>query len=242
LIEYQGKYKEVILSKILTYDIECSDLMGDWGTLICVGYKWIGDKTPTVLSILDYPGKDVLDDSNLVKAFYNVISEADMVITFFGKGFDQPWMNHKYLENNLPALPNFPHADLFFTAKSLVKVSRKSLDNLVTLYSLGKKYNVSRRNWRLAKAGVPEGIREVMKHCYVDVNLTEKLYFKFRPWIRQHPRISTYDACAACGSKKLQRRGRALSTTKGPRQRVQCQGCGHWSLRPWDEVLPGEVG
>jgi hypothetical protein len=228
------------VANILVYDIETSDLMGDWGTLICVGYKWIGDKAPTVISILDYPGEDVLDDSNLIKAFYQIISRADMVVTFFGKGFDGPWMNHKYLENNLPALPNFPHVDLFFTSKSLVKVSRKSLDNLVTIYSLGKKYNVSRRNWRLAKAGVAVGIKEVIKHCYTDVNLTEKLYFKLRPWIRQHPRVAGYEACAACGSKNLQRRGMATSILKGKRQRVQCQGCGHWSTRPWEEVLPKE--
>lgn len=229
------------MSKILIYDIECTDLNADWGSLVCVGYKWLGDKNPTIISILDYPGKDVLDDSNLVKAFHAIASQADMVITYFGKGFDQPYMTSKYLENRLEWLPNTPHVDLFFTAKSNVKVSRKSLDNLVSLYSLGKKYNVSRRHWRLAKAGVAEGIREVIKHCYVDVNLTEKLYYLFRPGIRLHPRIAEYEACAACGSKKLQRRGKALSTTKGPRQRVQCQGCGHWSLRPWDELLPGEV-
>jgi len=228
------------MAKILIYDIECTDLDADWGTLLCVGFKWLGDKTPTVISILDYPGKDVIDDSNLTKTFHEIASQADMVITYFGKGFDQPWMNSKYLEHNLGWLPNTPHVDLFYIAKSNVKVSRKSLDNLVSTYSLGKKYNVSKRNWRLAKAGIEEGIKEVIKHCYVDVNLTEKLYYLFRPGIRQHPRVSGYENCAACGSNKLQRRGVALSTMKGKRQRVQCMNCAHWSLRPWTEVLPKE--
>lgn len=229
------------MSKILLYDIETSDLDADWGTLLCVGYKWLGDKNPTVISILDYPGEDVLDDSNLVKAFHEIISEADMVITYFGKGFDQPYMTAKYLENRLPWLANTPHVDLFFTAKSNLKVSRKSLDNLVNYFGLGKKYTPSHRDWRYAKIGDPKAIGEIVKHCYVDVNLTEKLYYLLRPGVRLHPRVNEYENCAACGSSKLQRRGKALSTMKGARQRVQCQNCGHWSLRPWAEVLPTEV-
>jgi len=196
------------MTKILTYDIETTDLNSDWGTLLCVGYKWLGDKTPTVISILDYPGVNVLDDSNLVKAFHEIISQAEMVIGYFSKGFDQPWMQGKYMEHGLPALANVPHVDLFFTAKSNTRLSRKSLDNLVTYFKLGKKYDVSRDDWKLAKIGDPGGIREVIKHCYVDVNLTEKLYLqKFRPYIRTHPRINGWLPCRHCGSTKLQRRG-----------------------------------
>jgi uncharacterized protein YprB with RNaseH-like and TPR domain len=218
--------------RILTYDIECTDLNSDWGVLLCVGYKWLGDKDPTVISILDYPGKDFLDDSNLVKAFHQVISKADMVITYFGKGFDEPWMKGKYMLYDVPALANVPHIDLFYTAKSNTRLSRKSLDNLVTEFRVGKKYNVSRRNWRLAKIGDPAGIKEVMKHCFVDVNLTEKLYLtKLRPYVRQHPRIAGWLPCRHCGSTRLQSRGLALYVTKNSRTRVQCQSCGGWDTR-----------
>lgn len=225
------------MSKILFYDIETTDLNADWGTLLCVGYKWLGDKTPTVLSILDYPGKNFLDDSNLVKAFYDVISQADMVITYFGKGFDQPWMQPKYMLYNLSTLPNVPHVDLFYIAKSNLKLSRKSLDNLVTFFNLGKKYNVSREDWKLAKIGDPHGVAEVIKHCYVDVNLTEKLYLnKLRPYVRMHPRVNGWLPCRHCGSIKLQRRGYATYVTKNPRVRVQCQKCGGWDTRSEQHV------
>ena len=58
------------MAKILIYDIETTDLNAYWGSLVCVGYKWLGDKNPTVISILDYPGEDVIDDSKLVEAFH----------------------------------------------------------------------------------------------------------------------------------------------------------------------------
>lgn len=229
------------MAKILIYDIETSDLNADWGTLLCVGYKWVGDKSPTILSILDYPGEDFLDDSNLVKAFHEVISQADMVITYFGKGFDQPWMTAKYLQIRLPWLANVPHIDLFFTAKSNLKVSRKSLDNLVTFFDLGKKYNVSRDDWKHAKIGDVHGIKEVMRHCFVDVNLTEKLYMLLRPGIRLHPRINGWLPCRVCGSEKLQRRGYATYVTKNPRIRVQCTKCGGWDTRSEQHVEESKI-
>lgn len=224
--------------KILTYDIECTDLNSDWGTLLCVGYKWLGDKNPTVISILDYPGKNILDDSNLVKAFHDVLAEAEMVITYFGKGFDQPWLQGKYMLYDLAPLPNIPHVDLFYTAKSNTRLSRKSLDNLVTEFRVGKKYNVSREDWKLAKIGDVGGINQVIKHCYVDVNLTEKLYLtKLRPYVRMHPRIAGWLPCRHCGSTKLQSRGLALYVTKNARRRVQCQKCGGWDTRSEEHTV-----
>lgn len=230
------------MPKILFYDIEVTDLNADWGTLLCVGYKWLGEKDPTVISILDYPGKNFLDDSNLVKAFNDVIAQADMVITYFGKGFDQPWMQAKYSLYDIKPLANVPHVDLFFTAKSNLKLSRKSLDNLVIFYKLGKKYNVSVADWKLAKIGDPHGVAEVVKHCYVDVNLTEKLYLKkLRPYVRMHPRIGEYGECNNCGSSKLQRRGYATTTTKGKRIRAQCTNCGSWHTFPEIDVNKGII-
>jgi uncharacterized protein YprB with RNaseH-like and TPR domain len=219
------------MSKILIYDVETTDLDSDWGTLLCVGYKWLGDKNPTTLSILDYPGESIIDDQNLVKAFNKVLAEAEMVITYFGKGFDQPWLIGKFLEYRLQALPNVPHVDLFFTAKSNLHVSRKSLDNLVSYFQLGKKYWVTHRDWKLAKAGDERAIKEVIKHCYVDVNLTEKLYTLLRPYIRLHPRINGWLPCRYCGSTRLQRRGYAMTITKGRRIRIQCQSCSGWDTR-----------
>jgi uncharacterized protein YprB with RNaseH-like and TPR domain len=233
------------MAKILIWDLECTDLKSDWGTLLCVGYKYLGDEQPTVISIMDYEGweKDVTNDRKLVTAFHKILSECDMQVTFYGKMFDMPWMTGKFLEYELAPLPNIPHVDLFFTARSNMRITRKSLDSISKYLHLPqKKYYVEGALWKLARVGNPEAIKKVIQHCAADIKVTEALYHRLRPLVRMHPRVNGYEACAACGSKKLQRRGKALSTTKGARQRVQCQGCGSWSLRPWDEVLPGEIG
>src|ERR1700674_4282950 len=139
------------MTRILTWDLECTDLKSDWGTLLCVGYKYLDEKQVHVISIMDYDGwdKDVTNDRKLVADFHKVLSECDMQVTFYGKMFDWPWMTGKFLEYGLEPLPNIPHVDLFFTARSNMRITRKSLDNISKYLGLPqKKYYVEGKLWK----------------------------------------------------------------------------------------------
>ncbi len=51
-----------------------------------------------------------------------------------------------------------------------------------------------------------------MHNCKQDVNLLEKIYLKFRPWIKNHPNIGIYidnksPVCTNCGSKNVESKG-----------------------------------
>src|SRR5215469_13895736 len=105
-------------SKILIFDIEVSDLRADWGHLICCGYKWLDEKEVHCLSMLSHPGKDVLDDRPLIKEVHRVLTSADCVVGFYSRGFDIKFLQAKFLEYGLAVLPNNPHLDLFFVAKT----------------------------------------------------------------------------------------------------------------------------
>ena len=222
-------------AKILIWDLETTDLKSDWGTLLCVGYKWLGQRYGTVLSITDYDGwqNDMTNDKELVTDFHKILAEADMLVTYYGKMFDLPWLQGKFLEYDLPALPAIPHVDLYFVGRSNLRLTRRSLDNLAKYLRIGaKKYYVTGDLWKKARVGDPVALDKVRKHCYADIQLTEKLYYKLRPYVRQHPRINGYFKCRYCGSDKVQRRGYQISNYKGRQQRVQCQECLGWSSYP----------
>lgn len=216
----------------LIFDIEVSDLKADYGSLLCFGYKWLGQKKVKCPSLIDHPGKWVLDDEPLVKEAHRVLSQAEMLIGFYSSGFDIKYLRSKFLEHGLPVLDNVPHIDLYFIARSNLQVSRKSLDNLSRYLRLDKnKYYVGSPVWRRAKAGDPDAIREVIRHCRADVAVTEEMYYKLRPLSRTHPRTEGWSPCRVCGSDRLQRRGYAVSNTKGKQVRIQCQQCGSWETR-----------
>lgn len=222
-------------ARILSWDIETTHLKADFGTMLCVGYKWLHEKTVHVPSITDYPDwqKNMTDESRLLKDFKKVYESADMLVTYFGKGFDVKFLQAKFLEHGLGVAPNIPHVDLFYTVKANFALSRKSLQNVGYYLDLNtEKTPVEGKIWRRAATGHKPSIDYIVRHCKADVQMLEELYLRLRPLVRQHPRVAARGECSACGSRLLQARGRALTSTKGERHRYQCQECGHWSTRP----------
>lgn len=231
-------------SKILIWDIESSHLKADWATLLCIGYKWYGEPEVYVPSLMSYKGwtKDVTDDRKLVTAFHKTLMEADMLVTYFGKGFDIKMIQSKFLEYGLPVIPNIPHVDLFFTVKSNMTLTRKSLDNVSHYLGLNnEKTHLDGKTWKKAMAGHVDSMNYVIEHCKADVLVLEELYTKLRPMVRVHPRVAEYGSCNNCGSNHLQRRGYALTTTQGKRVRAQCQDCGAWHTFPEVQIDKGKV-
>ncbi len=70
----------------------------------------------------------------------------------------------------------------------------------------------------------------------------QKVYDKFKAWIKNHPNHNAYSAntvCPNCGSSKLQKRGSAVNLSRHY-QRFQCQGCGKWSRSVKSEQVTKE--
>ncbi len=224
-------------TKILIYDLEVSDLDADWGFTICIGYKWLHESEAHIISMRDFKGwkRNLLDDSRLWKAFMAVFNEADMTIGYFNSGFDRPYMYAKILKHGLAIPANIPNVDLFFTAKHNLKLRRKSMDNVTRYLDLQSddvhKTPVGGEMWQRARGGYEDGIESVEEHCRADVYLTEALYYKLRPLIRTHPRVSSYLLCRFCGGHHLTMQGTRGSVNKGKVHRVKCEDCGGWDTR-----------
>lgn len=202
----------------------------DFGTLLCWGYKWIGEKKVYVPSLLDFPGKNPIDDRALLREVHRVMSEADAYLTYYGKGFDLPFLQAKFLEYGMPMLPPVPHIDIYFTVKSNLSLSRKSLANVSEFLNLeGKKTPVAGRIWKRAMVGDLSAMKYIVAHCRADVDLLEEAYFKLRPLIRQHPRLGP-DGCKTCGGQVIRRKIRYTATGL-TRYQYGCKACGSFETR-----------
>lgn len=220
--------------RILLFDIETTHLKADFGTLLCFGFKWFGESKVEVPSIADFSAwkKDPTNDKGLVKAAAEVLSSADMWVTYYGKGFDVKYLNSKLLEHDLPVLPNIPHVDLFYTVRGNLALSRKSLANVSYFLKLdATKTPVEGRIWKRAMVGHEDSLRYIIRHCRSDVLVLEEAYLKLRPLVRTHPRVRGFGPCRFCGSEELQRRGRVINALKKEKQRVVCKECGGWDQR-----------
>ena len=225
------------MARILIFDIECTNLRSDFGTLLCVGYKWYGESKIYCPAIFDYPNwrNDMTNDKRVLKDFYKVWCEADMVVGFNSKMFDQKWLNGKLWHYGMPLLPPVPHVDLYFAAKTNLNMSRKSLANISAVGGFRNSKEVTiGNNWVKASVGHLPSLKEVVSHCKADIRVTEEAYDRLKPYIRTHPNTvpaGLAGRCRVCQSTKLQRRGGYLSATKVAKQRYCCKDCGAWSVR-----------
>ena len=229
------------LAKIRFLDIEShgSYFKADSGFIFCMSYKDLGEKkVHTVVRNNVLP--DPYDDKALCKQIYDVIGDADMIVTHNGKRFDIPFINTRLLIHDLPPLPNVPHFDTCEIIFKKLKMSGR-LDNTSATFGWKlKKHGVEVQKWFRAAAGNKAMLKEIVKHCEIDVKLLEKVYLKLRPLGFKHPNIALINEdgrqCPICGKKgTLQSRG-WLPAQVNKAKRYQCTSCGGWSHARYEKV------
>lgn len=225
------------MPRILLWDTESSELVGDFGNLLCFGYKWLGDSSIRVLSLKDFPRtfqKNPTDDGELVKAAYKILEAADQWVTWYGKNHDVPFVATRLIEHRHPkllVLPSVPHVDGWEIARYKMKLHSNRLASVSTFLDIDEKTPIKPTVWRRALSGHIPSLNYVIQHCRRDVKVLEQAYQIIKPLCTTHPNVALMDGrpgCPVCGKNALQRRG-TMATTKTRWVRFQCQRCGHWT-------------
>jgi uncharacterized protein YprB with RNaseH-like and TPR domain len=228
----------VSTAKILIWDIETRGLQADYGSIFCIGWKWYGEKSVNVKSIHDLPGKHLLDDTELVKWFIEEVwNKADIAVGWYSSGHDEPFLRTRAIIHGLEAPKNVTTLDLWGKVWKRFKFSKNSLDNVTRHLKLGNKWYNPPEDFEKVLYGDKAAMKRIVKHCRVDVEITEEAYERLKPYILAHPRV-THDSwkCRVCGSESLQRRGYSYSTAKGRQIKVRCNECGAWDSKRMKEL------
>lgn len=229
--------------KVLFLDIEASALEAVFGRMLCVGYRWEGEKKIYCPSLADFPKlhkKDPTDDTELCKEITKVLTQADVVVTWYGRRYDIPFIQSRCLANNLPPIPDLTQIDLWETARSKLKLYSNRLAVVQGFLELPEeKTPIEAKHWVRAKCGFKEDLNYVIKHCVADIEILEQAYEKMKPLIRPCPalylpkKIGTEEiACIKCGATHVHKHGMYVCSTRRY-IRLQCQKCGAWFKGPW---------
>lgn len=219
--------------KILIWDIESTGLRATFATILCIGWKWHGQKHIHVPTILG-GGTDMLDDKQLVEEFAGVLAECDYHVTWYGDRFDKKMIQAKLIRYGLAPLAPKPSLDLWRTARRHFNLHSNRL--AVWQQYLNVQYEKTAIDfdvWRQAGMGNKTAIKEVVRHCKLDVLVLEEVFNKMRPWIAEEPARKLFNpaelpfACISCGSTHLTKQGFKVARTRRYQQ-WKCQGCGKW--------------
>ena len=245
--------------RVLLIDIETAPSVGlfwdrMWDTqiikqtkywhLLTFSAKWLGGKQITK-GLNDYkgyrPGSD--NDKRMLQEIHGLLDEADIVIAQNGDKFDIRKINARLIYHGMLPPSPFKTIDTKKVASKYFAFNSNSQDWMLQYLGLGKKEETGGfQLWLDCEAGKNAAWKRMKSYNAHDVLGLEKLYLKFRPWVRTHPNIGMYTdkiVCPNCGSGKLQSRGFAVTKTM-KYKRLHCQDCGSWSrlTRPEERDKP----
>ena len=233
--------KEIMSPKIVLWDLETTNLNANYGYLLAFGYKYLGEKKPTVYTIAQSSTfkKSAINDRELVKAAASVLSEADLWVTWYGKRFDVPYLNSRLLKHAVGYLPPVPHIDGWEIARKKLKLNSNRLQSVSEFLGLSSKTPVLGDQWIAATAGNKKGIKYVADHCARDVDILEQAYLNLRPLLIDHPyltklykqygNVKTPDNCRTCGVASSYNKAGNIVTLTRVYQRFKCKECGSWT-------------
>jgi DNA polymerase elongation subunit (family B) len=236
-------------SKALVFDIETFPILAyvwelkdqniglnqihtDW-SIAAWGAKWLG--TQTVV----YQDRQHYSEKKLLKGIWQLLDEADIVITQNGKSFDSRRLNARFIHYGMNPPSPYKHIDTYLLIKSAAAFTSNKLEYLTD--KLNKKYKKLSHGtfpgmllWKECLKNNPKAWKEMRRYNINDVLSTEELYNHVKAWgPKNMPRLFTaLSKCPVCGEKAI-KKGREL-VGKTFVQRVQCRSvdCGKWSTEP----------
>lgn len=207
-------------------------LSPDLGSIISFGYKILGQDKAECINVWDFDGfeKDINDDSAVVAMAYEVLRDADLIVTHNGRKYDIPYLNNRLMKNGFPSLHKIPDVDTKVVAKRIKPFSAK-LDELAFQFNLSRKMShTGAKLWDDVRDLKPSAMKMMSDYCKQDVEVLEELYLMFRPLMKNsetanHAVRAEGLVCDNCGSHNLSKNGTRLLKS-GRQQRYICGDCG----------------
>jgi hypothetical protein len=235
--------------KVLIFDIETAPILGhvwslwennvalnqvvaDWH-ILSWSAKWLDDPPTKIMYDDQSKEKNIADDKRLLQGIWNLLNEADVVITQNGKNFDQKKLNARFILNKMKPPGTFKHIDTKILASKHFGFTSNKLeymtDKLCTKYKkLKHKEFPGHEMWVECLAGNPKAWAEMKKYNKYDVLALEELYHIMIPWDNTINFNLYHDEnthVCKCGSTSFHKNG-FYYTSAGKFQKHKCKQCG----------------
>lgn len=236
--------------KILVFDIETAPLLASIWRLktkyvnpamlegssnwwvISWSAKWLFD--PTLMHDIVTPEEaESEDDYRVVKSIWQLIDQADIVISHNGINFDHKILNQRWLIHGLQPPSTYRAVDTLRSCRGLFNFPSYTLGYIAKILGIpGKTEHEGFNMWRKSLKGETEALKNMLEYNDQDIKVLEDLYLIIRPWIKNHPNIGVFvesetPVCRICGGDKLHHlEGKEYTTNLSKFDTMRCDSCG----------------
>lgn len=161
-------------------DIEATSLNASFGYMLSYCIKPLGGdvlKRPIEPSEV----KSHSYDKRLCQQFIKDCGEFDRLVTYYGTGYDIPFLRTRCLYWNLdfPTMGSVFHSDLYYSVRNKLKLYRNRLEAACNMFGIESKgHRLTPSVWQDAQTGDKKAISYVLQHNIEDVISLEALWLK----------------------------------------------------------------
>lgn len=232
IFDIETKPLEVFSWGIWEQNIAINQIKSDW-CVFSYAAKWLGKSEMFYAD--QSKSRNITDDKKMLRGIWELLHEADVVITQNGKAFDVKKLNTRFIINGMGEPASFEHIDTKQLAKKKFSFTSNSLEYLCK--ALKTEHQKLKHGefpgmelWIECIKRNPKAWAEMRRYNENDVHCLEDVYHKLRPWgsgvsFNPYRGIAAYEC--DCGNSQLTKRGFQITKT-GKFQKWQCQNCGAW--------------
>lgn len=197
---------------------------------VCFAARWYGQTRPIFKA-------EWVDRDAMIAESWKLYDEADIVYTYNGRKFDDKHLQADWLLAGLPPPRPWKNVDLLAVVRARFGFEHKSLDAVTR--RLGRPGKIHAFDLQMildACAGNKEAQKSMRTYNVGDVELTEWLADRLRPWLWNHPHLGVVGAekqCASCGSPDLKTEPTQNLAVLIYRTLYRCQNCGAPAVGAW---------
>lgn len=206
--------------KILIFDIETapirSAVWGIWNQninlkgitsewfMLTWAAKWYGEDTIYAEAVTSQEALEE-DDSRITKDIWDLLDEADIVVSHNGDKFDIKKLNTRFILHNLAKPSPYHSIDTLKQVRKNFSFTSNKLDYVNQQLGIQQKLsNSGMEMWVKAIQGNQKALNEMLEYNIGDIDALEELYSKLKPWFKGHPPVSTKkETCPVCGEGEL---------------------------------------
>ena len=213
-------------AKILVYDIETCRVSAKvfWTgktyinhtqlraepRIISVSWRWLGEEQVHSLS-WSLPDQS---DEKLMTKFLEVYNEADMVVGFNNKSFDDRWINARAMKYNLFVNVHVKSFDIIKHCKKLFRLPSYSMAYIAKFMGITlKQSHEGIKMWDMIEDGTPheqaEYIHKMVTYNIGDIVTTEEMFLKLRKYMGHVIHFGVFKGnerytCPTCGGDNIE--------------------------------------
>jgi uncharacterized protein YprB with RNaseH-like and TPR domain len=125
-------------------------------------------------------------DKRLVKELLTEMREYTVVVTYYGTGFDIPFIRTRAMKYKLlfPSYGTLLHIDCYYQVRSKMSLYRNSLAQATEFLEITGKTHLDFSYWTLAGMGDRKAMKELITHNVKDVEILENLHKELEPFCK----------------------------------------------------------